>query len=92
MNIPNRKAPTLLKKFFLSCLLLTTLSAFGAQTITAEQTEELSQLFEYGDYQSLRSSLTPLTEVGDINVQYNLGALYANGREVSKDLSKTREL
>ena len=62
--------------------LLTTPQAKGADFF------EAYEAFQRGDYEEARAAWSKLAHAGDVDAQFNLGALYENGLGVSEDAEK----
>ena len=53
--------------------------------------EDAKSAYEKGDYKTSFTILEELASKGDINAQYNLGAMYDNGYGVRRDYKKAFE-
>ncbi len=51
-----------------------------------------TKAFKAGDFPTALRELTPLADQGDIDAQYNLALMYANGQGVARDGAKAAEL
>ena len=60
-------------------------SAFAAPRVAAADFFEAYEAFQRGDYEEARAIWSTLAYDGDVDAQFNLGALYENGLGVEKD-------
>src|SRR3977135_935973 len=51
----------------------------------AAPSDDAFAAYQKGDYKTALALMRPLAEKGDVNAQYNLGAMYANSLGVSQD-------
>ena len=71
--------------FGLSLWLFATTLSFGANF------DDGVNAYEKGDYKTALTIFEDLAKKGDIDAQYNLGAVYGNGEGVRQDKKRAKE-
>ncbi|MDE0202210.1 MAG: SEL1-like repeat protein [Rhodospirillaceae bacterium] len=64
------------------------MSAFAAQKVAAADFFEAYDAFQRGEYDEARAIWSTLAHEGDVDAQFNLGALYENGLGVEADAER----
>ncbi|MGH8246616.1 MAG: tetratricopeptide repeat protein, partial [Gammaproteobacteria bacterium] len=81
------------RHFFRAIIVLWVFAAPGyaqveVEAISGADMRPIKESYQKGDYAKVVRDLTPLAERGDMEAQYQLALMYANGRGVPRDQTR----